>query len=175
MIKHATIIHHIVKGMIAACIMSALMIAGGCAGKSTPPPGAHPAGARDTYASGKSTAIVRTARSLIGQPYKWGGTSPGSGFDCSGLAWFVYRQNGVSIPRTSWQQFTVGTGISRKALRPADLVFYKVTKKGKTLHVGIVTDRGTFIHSPSSGKQVTESPLSNPYWQKHFIGARRVF
>ena len=162
---------------LCACLVALLSLMG-CASTQSPPPGAHPAAPRvsqeGSLASEKAAAVLRTARSMIGVAYKWGGKSPREGFDCSGLVWFAYRQHGVTLPRISWQQFGAGTPIERSRMRPGDLVFHKIAKKGKTLHVGIVTDRGTFIHAPSSGKRVMESSLNNAYWRKHFIGARRV-
>lgn len=166
------------KGILAALLVSALILMGGCASKSpspaAPSPGAKPAAIKISPATGKAGKILRTARSLIGAPYKWGGTSPRTGFDCSGFVWFVYHQNGINLPRVSWQQFGAGSPIKYSQLRPGDLVFHKVDKNGKSLHVGIVTDRGTFIHAPSSGKRVMESSMNNVYWREHYIGSRRV-
>lgn len=163
------------RAVSVALLMTALLAAGGCGSKSVPPPpGAQPATARQTPATGKAAGIIRTARSLMGVPYQWGGESPRSGFDCSGFVWYTYRQHGVSLPRISWQQFGAGRSVSYGEMRPGDLIFHKVNKSGKTLHVGIVTDRGTFIHSPSSGKRVMESSLNNTYWREHYIGVRRV-
>lgn len=154
-------------GILAVAILS------GCAGKTAP---AAPiaSSVKRQPATPKAAQVIRTANVLVGYPYKWGGYSPDSGFDCSGLVWFVYRQNGVNLPRISWQQFNAGSFVERNDIRPGDLVFYNVEKKGKSLHVGIVTDRGTFIHSPSSGKRVMESSLDQSYWRQHYIGARRV-
>ncbi len=158
-----------------ACAMLLLGLIAGCASKAptSPPPGATYA-TKVKPASGKAAAIIRTARLMIGAPYKWGGESPGTGFDCSGLIWFSYRQHGINLPRISWQQFGAGYAIRRSDLRPGDLIFHKVDKTGKSLHVGIVTDKGTFVHSPSSGKRVMESSLNTPYWREHYLGARRV-
>jgi len=161
--------------IMAALLFMGLLVAGGCASKSiSPPPGAHAGKVKRTFATGKSVSIIRTARTMIGAPYKWGGESPNTGFDCSGLVWFVYRQHGVGLPRVSWQQFGAGRPIKFSQLRPGDLIFHKVDKGSKSLHVGIVTDRGTFVHAPSSGKRVMESSLNNTYWREHYIGARRV-
>ncbi|WP_229591500.1 C40 family peptidase [Pseudodesulfovibrio sediminis] len=162
--------------MLLSCLLlAALASMVGCASHTADiPPGATPA-VRATPDTKQAAAIVRTASVLKGAPYKWGGYSPETGFDCSGLIWFVYHQHGINLPRMSWQQFGVGTAIHKSEIRPGDLVFYKVNKSGKTLHVGIVTDRGTFIHAPSSGKQVMESNLNLQYWKRHYIGARRVF
>ena len=115
--------------------------------------------------------LVRTARSQIGKPYRFGGCSPKKGFDCSGLVWWVHRRHGVMLPRSSRLQFKGGRRVRRKHLSPGDLLFFK-TKKSVS-HVGIYTGRGTFIHAPSSGKSVRESRLNNPYWKKRYLGAKR--
>ncbi|QGY38962.1 glycoside hydrolase [Pseudodesulfovibrio cashew] len=156
----------------ALCLI--LLLMGGCASRSVPQPESEPRHATRQKASPKAAAVIRTARVLLGAPYKWGGTSPKTGFDCSGFVWFVYHQNGINLPRISWQQFGVGEAVGFEDIRPGDLLFHKVDKGAKSLHVGIVTDRGTFIHAPSSGKRVMESLLSNEYWRTHFIGARRL-
>jgi len=159
---------------LAAFLLGALLLAG-CATKSVPPSGATPAAAVRHPAPEKAVAVVRTARSLVGAPYAWGGSSPSTGFDCSGLVWYTYHQNGVTLPRVSWQQFGAGDPVASDDLLPGDLIFHRMKSKDKSLHVGIVTDRGTFIHAPSSGKRVMESILLDDFWRNHFIGARRVF
>jgi cell wall-associated NlpC family hydrolase len=171
-----SVAHIPLRTLAAGCVLAGLMCVAGCASKTTTPPGATPAVSRETRSpvTRKTASILRTARSQLGVRYKWGGNSPRTGFDCSGFAWYVFRQNGVDIPRISWQQFGAGRPVKFRDLRPGDLIFHKVEKKGKSLHVGIVSDRGTFYHSPSSGKRVMESRLTNPYWRKHFVGARRV-
>jgi len=140
---------------------------GGCAPAhiSPEPPPPIPAG-------GKSS-VVAAARSLTGVPYKYGGDSPGTGFDCSGLAWFTYQQIGVSLPRASYEQFESGQPVGRRDIRPGDLVFFRLSGRTKSMHVGIATERGTFIHSPSSGGRVREDPLDTPYWRERYVGARR--
>lgn len=159
--------------LLASLLASALFLAG-CASKSAPPPGATPAVPAQRPASDKAAAVVRTARSLVGAPYAWGGTSPSTGFDCSGLVWYTYHQNGVTLPRVSWQQFGAGDPVDTRDLLPGDLIFHRMKSKDKSLHVGIVTDRGTFIHAPSSGKRVMESILLDDFWRNHYIGSRRV-
>ncbi|MDD3313270.1 C40 family peptidase [Pseudodesulfovibrio sp.] len=161
---------------LLASLLLAALLAGGCAAKSPAPaqPGLTPGAPIHRAATTKAAAVIRTARSLIGVRYKWGGASPDQGFDCSGLAWYVFNRNGVDLPRISWRQFGAGAPVTRDDLRPGDLIFHQVEDKKKGLHVGIVTDRGTFIHAPSSGKRVMESPLDNPYWDGHYLGARRV-
>jgi len=159
---------------LTAC---ALMLCACAATAPAPqPPANRPAKAavRGMRATPKAAKVIRLARSLVGTPYKWGGRSPRTGFDCSGFIWYVYHQNGVDLPRMSWQQLGAGRPIKRADIRPGDLVFHQVDKKGKSLHVGIVTERGTFVHSPSSGKRVMESSLNSPFWMEHFLSARRV-
>lgn len=160
--------------LLALCMAFTLVFMAGCATKSpapAPPPAQR---VKSQPASPKAAKVIRTANVLVGYPYKWGGYLPDTGFDCSGLIWFVYYQHGINLPRVSWQQFGAGNPIGRQDIRPGDLVFYKIDKNGKSLHVGIVTDRATFIHAPSSGKRVMESSLNSPYWYEHYLGARRI-
>lgn len=166
------------SAIAALLLFATLFLLGGCGSKTFPPPGTQippPKAKSSSRTTAKAKAIIRTAQTLKGAAYKWGGNSPKQGFDCSGLIWFVYRQHGITLPRVSWQQFGVGKAVQFSELRPADLVFFKIDKNGKSLHAGILTDRGTFIHAPSSGKRVMESSLNNTYWRQHYIGARRVF
>lgn len=126
-----------------------------------------------TGGSAEALGVVRTARGLAGQPYRYGGDSPATGFDCSGLAWWAFRQQGIEIPRASWEQYESGRSVPKSDLAPGDLVFFKLGKWTKGLHVGIVTERGTFIHSPSEGGRVREDEFLSSYWQARFVGARR--
>jgi len=160
--------------LLLAALMLAFLAAG-CATKSPAPPPVPEQRVKPRPASDKAARIIRMARSFIGYPYTWGGDRPETGFDCSGLIWFVYRRNGIPLPRVSWQQFGAGSPVKQQEVRPGDLVFYQVNKSGKSLHAGIVTERGTFVHAPSSGKRVMESSLTQPYWIEHYIGTRRVF
>ncbi|GKT37658.1 C40 family peptidase, partial [Aduncisulcus paluster] len=120
------------------------------------------------------SSIVSTARSLLGIPYKWGGRSPKTGFDCSGFVWYVFNQYGINLPRSSSQLLSVGSPVNKSSIRPGDILIYKVSKKGKSLHAAIATGSGTFVHSPSSGKTVSEVSMSGPYWRGRLIGVRRV-
>lgn len=120
-----------------------------------------------------SHAVVRTVRSVLGTPYKWGGDSPREGFDCSGLVYWAFMQHGVSIPRVSWEQIRAGRKIGRSEVRAGDLIFFD-TGQRRGFHVGLATGNGTFLHSPKSGSRVAESSLSGPYWYRRFLMARRV-
>ncbi len=156
------------------CLALALGFLAGCASRTPAPAVPSAERVQPRPATQKAARVIRLARALVGQPYKWGGYRPETGFDCSGLIWFVYHRNGVNLPRLSWQQFAAGSPVERGDIRPGDLVFFQVEKKGKSLHGGIVTDRGTFIHAPSSGKRVMESSLNQPFWYEHYLGSRRV-
>ncbi len=151
-----------------ALALAALVLAvGACAPAHIPGPEA------ELPSAGGKNAVVTAARSLTGSRYKWGGDSPQEGFDCSGLAWWAYRQAGVELPRVSWEQYQTGAPVGRRDLKPGDLVFYRLPGNKKNLHVGIVTERGTFIHSPSAGGRVREEPMDTPYWRERYVGARR--
>ncbi len=116
--------------------------------------------------------IVRTAHGFIGIPYRWGGTSEKSGFDCSGLTMVVYRQNGLNLPRVSSSQFQAGRPIPRNAIQNGDLVFFATRNPRQVSHVGIYIGNGRFIHAPAPGRSVTVEQLSNPYFRSRFMGAR---
>lgn len=116
--------------------------------------------------------IIATAKKYIGVPYVWGGTSP-SGFDCSGLVQYVFKQHGISLNRTTVTQYKQGTYVSKASLKPGDLVFFQNTYGSGISHVGIFIGNGQFIHA-SSSKGVMISSLSNTYWASHYYGARRV-
>ncbi len=114
------------------------------------------------------------ALSLDGTPYKYGGTSPESGFDCSGFVGHVFKQSlGKTLPRSSEEISRIGTKLELDELRPGDLVFYNTLKR-RYSHMGIYLGEGKFIHSPSSGKSVTVVNMSDSYYRKRYNGARRI-
>jgi hypothetical protein len=116
--------------------------------------------------------IVRTARRYVGVPYRWGGESPRTGFDCSGLTMVVYRLNGLDLPRSSRQQWKVGRRIDRSRLQKGDLVFFATRGGSKVSHVGIYTGGNKFLHAPSSGRRIQSSSLSDKYFKTRYVGAR---
>lgn len=124
-----------------------------------------------TAVSSKAIAVINTAKSFMGVPYVWGGTTP-AGFDCSGFTQYVLGRNGISVPRTAAEQFTVGTSVSKSNLRAGDLVFFTTYKAGPS-HLGIYLGNQQFIHA-SSSKGVTISSLTSDYYSSRYIGARRV-
>ena len=117
--------------------------------------------------------IINTAKSFLGTPYQWGGTSP-SGFDCSGFVQYVLAQNGKSIPRTSQEQFASGQAVDKSNLQAGDLVFYDWSGGTEATHVGIYEGNGKMIHAPHSGDVVKEVDF-NSYGQNVYLGARRYY
>ncbi len=122
-------------------------------------------------ASSKGQAIVEEAKKYLGVRYVYGGTSP-SGFDCSGLVQYVCRKNGISVSRSSKEQYHNGASVSRSELQPGDLVFF--SKGAGISHVGIYAGNGSVIHSPSPGKTVCYTSLSKMSSYSTYVGARRV-
>ncbi len=153
-----------------ACLLVVLvaLLLCGCAGSGNSKLQTHPGPAEVGFLP---KSVVQTARSQIGTGYLWGGRSPVTGFDCSGLVWWVFYQNGVHLPRRTGEQVGAGRPVERGQLEPGDIVFFK-SEAG--LHAGIVTGEGTFVHSPKSGGRVREEPLWSDHWSQRFLEARRV-
>lgn len=122
----------------------------------------------------KKHRIVCSAWGQMGKRYRAGSASPQKGFDCSGLVWWSYKQNGVKVPRITKDQATAGRRISRKAALPGDIVVFKTSQSPRGLHTGIYAGDGKFIHSPSSGKSVCLESLSSSYWRDKLISIRRI-
>jgi cell wall-associated NlpC family hydrolase len=112
--------------------------------------------------------VVGIAMQYLGVPYRWGGSSPSTGFDCSGFTMFVFAQVGVSLPHSSYAQFGMGSPVSRADLQPGDLVFFAGAS-----HVGIYIGGGQFIHAPHTGSVVSISSLSG-WYSAEFAGGRRL-
>ena len=119
--------------------------------------------------------IVKTAKQYIGLPYRWGGESPQTGFDCSGLTMVVYRLNGLDLPRSSRQQWKAGRPIKRSQLERGDLVFFATSGGRRVSHVGIYTGNGNFLHAPRRGRNIEIVSLANSYYKKRYLGARSYF
>lgn len=129
-------------------------------------------------------AIINYAEQYIGTPYVWGGNSPSTGFDCSGFVQYVYGHFGITLPRESHDQATVGTSVSQAALQPGDLLFFTDTDAlaseyaNHVTHVGIYIGNGAMIESATAnndeGVVIVNNVFSNPYYVSHYYGARNV-
>ena len=117
-------------------------------------------------------AIVQTAESLLGAPYREGGSLP-DGFDCSGLVTYVFARHGIAVPRDVRRQATVGVPVALADIRPGDLLFFATTGSGPT-HVAIAIDGSRFIHAPKNGAVVRTESLTLSYWAKRFLEGRRI-
>ncbi len=118
--------------------------------------------------------LVLNAMSFMGIPFRWGGSSPETGFDCSGFVQYVFRQAaGLVLPRSSFDQIRQGAVVSHHELQPGDLVFFN-TMRATASHVGIYIGDNRFIHSPSRGKAVEIVNFGDAYWQARYDGARRL-
>jgi len=118
--------------------------------------------------------LARTALSYRGVPYRWGGRSARTGFDCSGLVQAVCAKWGIYLPRVARAQYKVGAPVKPENLQPGDLVFFKNTYRRGLSHVGIYIGQGCFIHAPGRGKAVMVSRLDESYYKHHWFGARHL-
>lgn len=128
------------------------------------------------YQHAKQTAMAKLMGQM-GKPYRWGGSSPGTGFDCSGLIYYAYKDVvKIKMPRTANEMYHLrdAAPIKRNELEMGDLVFFRINNRGTADHVGVYLGNGKFIQSPRTGEEIRISQLDNDYWQNHYIGARRV-
>jgi len=118
--------------------------------------------------------VLSRAVNVLGTPYRWGGSSPSKGFDCSGLVKYAFNDATFDLPRTS-NAMASGHGekVDRKNLKPGDLIFFKL-KSRRVNHVAIYLGNDRFIHAPRRGKSVTIDTLNKPYWNTHYVVAKRV-
>jgi cell wall-associated NlpC family hydrolase len=154
-----------VDGIVGPQTLAALGLSG-----STGSTGSTGSSTTTAAPSSGVSAAVAAARSKIGAPYVTAGVGP-SGFDCSGLTMWAFRQAGITLPRTSYAQYGVGTAVSHSAVQPGDLVFFN-TGGGGASHVGIATSATTAISATTHG--VMEHSTVDSYWGAHYLGARRV-
>ncbi|WHP81893.1 C40 family peptidase [Edwardsiella anguillarum] len=128
------------------------------------------------YQHAKQTAMNKLMRQ-IGKPYRWGGTSPHTGFDCSGLIYYAYQDLlNIKMPRTANEMYHLrdAAPVKRAELQRGDLVFFQIHGRGAADHVGVYLGNGKFIQSPRTGEEIRVSYLGDDYWQDHYLGARRV-
>ncbi|UBM26463.1 C40 family peptidase [Pseudomonas sp. p1(2021b)] len=120
--------------------------------------------------------VLFRAIGLVGTPYRWGGNTPDSGFDCSGLIGYVYRDAaGIKLPRSTREMIVMrAPNVDINALQSGDLVFFATGGGSQVSHAGIYVGEGRFVHAPSSGGTVRLDYLSNRYWARAYLQAKRV-
>lgn len=163
-----------VLGMVGALLMSTTLMAA----ESSPSNASTPAFADQRLVSpAAADDMVMTALTLMGTPYKWGGTSPEEGFDCSGLVQYIYRDiSDVVLPRTAAQMATLaGRDVTEKELVVGDLLFFRLGNSRTINHVGVYIGDRRFVHAPRTGTVIRIDPLSDRYWMRYFDRARRLF
>jgi cell wall-associated NlpC family hydrolase len=121
----------------------------------------------------RAEALLQTLL-MLGVDYRYGGKSPETGFDCSGLVAHVFREAyGIELPHNARAQSEMGMRVSLSELRAGDLVFYNTLNRPFS-HVGIYLGDGRFVHAPKTGAQVRVEPIRGKYWMRRFDGARRI-
>jgi murein DD-endopeptidase len=152
------------KFIISVCIA---LLSGQFIGCASPQPPKHVEG----YTVAVGDKAASTALTMVGRPYKFKGDSP-AGFDCSGLVRYSYLVAGIEVPHSADALKAVTRPVLGRDMRKGDLLFF--TELGKKYsHVGIYEGNEKFVHAPSTGKHVRIDSLKDPYWKKHFLGARR--
>jgi murein DD-endopeptidase len=147
------------------CVVALLVLAG-CASS----PRSSDATA-STQPSGER--IAERAQTLVGSPYRYGGADP-SGFDCSGLVFFVHQELGINVPRTVAEQSSAATPVKPAELEPGDVVFFRDPGPRAT-HVGVYIGEHRFVHAPKTGRPVSYASLDDDYYRATFLGAGRFF
>jgi cell wall-associated NlpC family hydrolase len=141
---------------------------------STAKPEAAPQPPSQAREPSRATDLVDDALGLMGIRYRFGGNTPSSGFDCSGMVRYVFQNAlGLDLPRRAEEISHVGVKVDREELKPGDLVFYKTLRRAFS-HVGIYLGNNRFIHAPSAGGSVRVEDMNERYWVTRFNGARRV-
>jgi cell wall-associated NlpC family hydrolase len=167
---------------ISLRLLRHLLCAGACSlSIGIPALGAEPVAAEPTGTlaklqgfTSKASELAFQAMGLIGIRYKYGGTAPENGLDCSGLVRYLFKEVwGKELPRTSEEMSRVGEKIDTHELQPGDLVFYNTLRRGFS-HVGVYLGDNKFIHAPSGGGQVRIESMDMSYWKNRFNGARRI-
>jgi cell wall-associated NlpC family hydrolase len=155
----------LLAGTVAAgCASSPATLSAGAAGRVT----VEPRVADATVGA----AIADVAMGMVGTRYRYGGTDPIEGFDCSGLVHYAYGQAGYGVPRTSQELFRAARKIAVGDADPGDLMFFQ--DQTKLSHVGIYVGGGMFVHAPASGRDVAIGSIDVPYYQQHLVAVGRL-
>ncbi len=154
---------HLLRGCFLLCLLFTLLFSG-CGTK------AYHSGKK--YTTGQK--VAKTAHTQIGKKYTFGGESPQSGFDCSGLIWWAYKKHGISVPRVTQDQAKTGHSVKSSRAKPGDIVVFKSASTSSGLHTGIYLGSNKFIHSPRTGANIRIESLDNSYWQPKLKTVRRI-
>jgi len=157
-------------------LLAAMLATGSAAWSAETPSAPAPNGAmtRLQHLRERASELTLEAMSMLGIPYKYGGTSPDTGMDCSGLIQHIFKEAwGKELPRTAREMSHVGTKVDKKDLQPGDLVFFNTLRR-RFSHVGIYLGDHKFIHAPSTGSEVRIESMDIGYWKKRFSGSRRI-
>jgi cell wall-associated NlpC family hydrolase len=161
---------------LALLVFAALLSA--CA-SHTPPPA--PVVRAPVFTSSQTFSpvaedVLFRALGLVGTPYRWGGNTPDSGFDCSGLIGYVYHDAaGITLPRSTREMIGMrAQDVDQSALQTGDLIFFATQGGSQVSHAGIYVGEGRFVHAPATGGTVKLDSLSKAYWQKAYLSAKRV-
>jgi cell wall-associated NlpC family hydrolase len=165
---------HAIQNIFRYCAVIGLAVLVSACGSRPQPPPAHIAIPPHHQGDLNPNDILFRAISLVGTPYHYGGNTPESGFDCSGLVDYVFRDiAGVSLPRTAQAISELDAPeVKREALETGDLVFFGNRRHAS--HIGIYVGKGRFVHAPNEGGTVRLDYLDAPYWNEHYTGAIRV-
>lgn len=170
MLRHPTI------RIVALLAATALLIAPPASAVDTPAPADQATEATSSFERYGTAAqdLINQGMEYLGIRYRFGGNSPETGLDCSGLVQNVFRNAlGLNLPRAARDMARVGEKVGVQDLKPGDLVFFNTMRKAFS-HVGIYVGDGRFLHAPSSGGEVRIDEMSQSYWAKRFNGARRM-
>jgi peptidoglycan DL-endopeptidase CwlO len=129
------------------------------------PPRREPPKPKPTLGQRAAKAALRA----VGVPYRWGGSSPAGGFDCSGLVYWAYGRLGISVPHSSYALYGLGRNVPRSRLKAGDVLFFSGLG-----HVGLYIGRGRMVHAPQSGRTVEIVPLGRSHYGSRLVGARRL-
>jgi murein DD-endopeptidase len=161
-----------IPSLIAALLASAVLEVGCATHPAAPAPTPHAPSL--TTPADQGAVIAAVAASLVGTPYHFG-AADASGFDCSGLALYVYEHAGLAIPRTAAAQQRAARPVSLAELAPGDLVFFRIRARRAIDHVGIYAGAGRFIHAPRAGQTVTYADLTRGFYARRLRSAGRFW
>jgi len=157
-------------------LFALLALLAACSGRAPQPEAPAPLQSSAPLFSPLASDVLFRALGLVGTPYRYGGNTPEGGFDCSGLIGYVYRDAaGISLPRSTRELIVMNKPtVRRDALQSGDLLFFATNGGGQVSHAGIYVGEGRFVHAPSTGGTVRLDSLSNSYWQRSYLQAKRV-